>query len=107
MAIELPRAVETEPMSYSHNMSRWDSKPTPFRRWIVRHRRGIRIGAVILLVLAICALIYDLVAAGVDMGLIGPIMGITASVEFLVISRDVSRQVEKYDTARHQGPTPE
>jgi hypothetical protein len=94
-------------VSYSHNMSRWDSKPTPFQRWIVRHRRGIRIGAVILLVLAICALVYDLVAVGVDMGLIGPIMGITASVEFLVISRDVSRSVERYDTARLQGPAPE
>jgi predicted membrane-bound spermidine synthase len=86
-------------------VSRWDREPTSFQRWLVRRRTGVRVSAVLVMVLAICGLVYDLVAVGLDMGLVGPIVGITSSLNILLISRDVSRLVERYDSARHQGPS--
>jgi hypothetical protein len=37
-------------VSYSRSKSRWDPKPTSLRRWIASHRKGVRIGAALLVV---------------------------------------------------------
>ena len=53
-----------EPVSYSRTMGRWDPEPTSLQRWIVSHRTGFRVTAFLLLALAICGLVYDLVTGG-------------------------------------------
>jgi hypothetical protein len=86
-------------------MSRWDPEPTPFQRWIVRHLTKIRVGAVLWMVLGICAAVYVLMTDGLGMAVVVPICAIVQSIGNLLTSRDISRFVEKYDSARYQGPS--
>jgi hypothetical protein len=90
-------------MFYSRTMSRWDPIPTSGQRWLVGHRTKVRIGALLLIVMSICLIVYDLVTVGFDKGDAGPTSAIAFSLLVLLTTRDAARLVDKYDSAGHHG----
>lgn len=95
-------------------MSPWDPEPTPTEeptsteRWLVRHRTQVRVGSVLLLLLAIGRIVY-LLATGRALGwsLGGSISGITSPLLILFLTWSASSHVEEYDNAPHEGPNSE
>jgi hypothetical protein len=86
------------------DLARWDPEPTSFQRWIVRHRTEVQGGAVLLLVLAVSWKVYLLVTVGFGVAVGAAIGAIALSIHVLLTNRQVSRYVEKYDSAPHQRP---
>ena len=92
-------------VSYSSTMSRSHPEPTSPMRWMVRHRRGVRVGVVLYIVLGICWTVYVLATGGPVEALAASWMGvISASLILLVSLWNARRYVERYDNARHQDP---
>ena len=90
-------------MFYSRTMSRWDPVPTSRQRWLVVHRTKVRVGALLLMVMSICLIVYDLVTVGFNKGDAGPISAIAFSFLVLLTTREATRFIDKYDSAGHQG----
>jgi len=88
---------------YSRTMSRWDPVPTSRQRWLVVHRTKVRVGALLLMVMSICLIVYDLVTVGFNKGDAGPISAIAFSFLVLLTTREATRFIDKYDSAGHQG----
>ena len=97
-----------EPASYASVMSRWDPEPTSTERWLVRYRTQVRVGSVLLVLLAIGRIVY-LLATGRALGwsLGGSISLITSPLLILFLSWSATSHVEKYDSARNEGPNSE
>ena len=84
-------------MSYSSPMSCLNPGPTSHLRWMVRHRKGFRVGAVLLIAWSI----YVLVTDGSVLGAGG---GVVVSLALLFNIWYSACYVENYDNARGQGP---
>jgi len=87
-------------------LGRWDPEPTSFQRWIVRHRFGLRVGAVSFLVLAICWTAYLVATVGLGVAVFAMVGAIAFPVQILLVRRDVTRYVENYDNTPRQRPDP-
>jgi len=86
-------------------MSRWHAEPTSPMRWMVRHRKGVRVGVVLYIALGICWTVYVLATGGPVEAVAASSMGvISASLIVLVSLWNACRFVERYDNARHQDP---
>jgi hypothetical protein len=86
-------------------MSRWDPKPTPLQRWIVRHRRGISVVLVVYMVIVIGEFVYCLVTSGLTVAIVlNTIVAIGLNINFVFISRSIARLIEKSDSTHD--PTP-
>jgi len=86
-------------------MSRWDPKPTPAQRWIVRHRRGHLVVSVVYLVVAIGLFVYCLVTSQLTVSVVlNAIVAIGLSINFVYMSRNIARFIEKSDSIH--GPVP-
>ena len=86
-------------------MGRWDPEPSPFQRWIARHRRRFLVGAVVVIAIAIGGVVYDLATSGFKVGLVlMALVAVSISINPLSISMQSSRFVEKYDKARGEDP---
>jgi hypothetical protein len=80
-------------------MSRWDPKPTPGQRWIVRHRRGLLVVLVVYMVLTIGQFVYCLVTSQLTVSaVINPIVAIGPNINHVYMSRDITRLIEKSDS---------
>jgi len=92
-------------VSYPSTMSPWDPEPSSSERWMARHRTQVTVGAILVIVLGICRIVY-LVITGARLGwsLDGSISLITSPGVFLFLSWSASKHVERYDRALHQGP---
>lgn len=86
------------------DLGRWDPEPTSFQRWIVRHRFMVRVGAVLLLVLAISWTVYLVATVGLGVAVVAAIAAIALSIHVLLTGRQVTRYVENYDNTPHQRP---
>lgn len=74
-------------------------------RWMVRHRKGVRVGVILYIALGICWTVYVLATGGPVDAVAASSMGvISASLIVLVSLRNACRYVERYDNARHQDP---
>ena len=75
---------------------------------MARHRTQVTVGAVLVIVLGICRIVY-LVITGARLGwsLDGSISLITSPGVFLFLSWSASKHVEEYDRALHPGPKSE
>lgn len=88
------------------DLDRWDPEPTPFQRWIVRHRVMVRVDAVSVLVLAISWTVYLVATVGPGVAVVAAIAAIAVSIHVLLTGRQVTRYVENYDNTTHQRPEP-
>jgi hypothetical protein len=85
-------------VSYPSTMSRWDPEPTSFQRWMVLRRKEVRVGAVLLMLLGICWMVYGLVTRGIVGANNGSIPAVSFAGIILLASVNASRFVEEYDT---------
>ena len=100
----IARAAAT--LLYARTMSRWDPKPTPVQRWIVRHRRGHLVVSVVYLVVAIGLFVYCLVTSQLTVSIVlNAIVAIGLTIQFVYISRDIARLIEKSDSTHDSGPS--
>jgi hypothetical protein len=64
----------------------------------------VRVGAVFLLVLAICWTVYLVATVGLGVAVVAAIAAIALSVHVLLTGKEVTRYVENYDNTPHQRP---
>ena len=64
----------------------------------------VRLGAVLLLVLAISRTVYLVATVGFGLAVVAAIAAIALSIHVLLTGREVTRYVENYDNTRHQRP---
>jgi hypothetical protein len=103
--VSTARKFTGQPLFYACAMSRWDPVPTPSRRWMIRHRRWLLVGAVVVVGLAIGYFVYDLATPGQTVGgVLKPLVAIATSINLVNMTRQSARSIEKYDSTRDQAP---
>lgn len=93
------------PLLYAQIMSRWDPKPTPYERWIVRHRKGLLVVLVVYMVLAIGSFVYCVVTSQLILSAaLNAIVAIGLTINFVYQSRNGVRLIEKSDSTHDPVP---
>jgi positive regulator of sigma E activity len=86
-------------------MSRWDPKPTPYQRRIVRHRRGLLVVSVVYMVVTIGLFVYCLVTSQLTVSVVlNAIVAIGVSINLVYILRNTARFIEKSDSTDDSVP---
>ena len=63
------------------------------------------VGAVVVMVSAICYFVYDLATSGLTVGgVLEPLVAVATSINLVNMTRQSARFIEKYDSTRDQAP---